>query len=187
MRTFRLLSGAVLMLAAVACGQPANNAQAQPNHATATAVVPAAPAGALGAADKTAILTGVHLHADARGLVMNECGDAVTPQYIPADVGLGQTILFVMVGGPNGGYSCYGDGPDLHLMKHDGAAWREIYATRGGMIIILPTTHNGAHDLAFGGPGMSHATSRWTGTAYGAGPDIADDAIPASAPVLPAN
>lgn len=70
-------------------------------------------------------------------------------------------------------------------MKHDGAAWHAIYTTRRGSIIILPTTHHGVHDLAFGGPGMSHATSRWTGATYGAGPDLADDAIPASAQILP--
>jgi len=170
-------------IALAACGQAASTSPAQAQPSTTNAAP--APAIAASAADKTAILQAVHLSADAHGQVMNECGDRVAPQYIAADVGLGQTILFVMIGGPNGGYSCYGDGPGLWLMKHDGAAWRAIYTTRGGSMIILPTTHNGAHDLAFGGPGMSHTTSRWNGSAYAAGPDIADDAIPASAPALP--
>ena len=165
-----------------ACGQPApSNADAQ-TKPTASAVQSAAGL-TLSDADKTAILHANHLNANAQGLVRNECGDMVTPQFIPADVGLGNTILFVMVGGPNGGYTCYGDGPGLYLLKHEGAAWRQIYTSRGGYMIILPTMHHGAHDLAFGGPGMSFPTSYYTGTTYGAGGEISD--LPANAPTLP--
>ena len=38
----------------------------------------------------------------------------------------------------------------------------------------MPTKHNGANDLVFGGPGDTHSSSRWTGSAYGAGPDVSD-------------
>jgi hypothetical protein len=178
-----------LLLLIAACGQQAqNSADAQtkpaaPDAAQATSAAPASAGPAIDA-EKAAILAALQLHADGRGLVVNECNDPVTPGFVPADVGLGRTILFVMVGGPSLA-SCYGDGPDLHLMREQGGAWREIYATRGGMLVILPTRHNGANDLAFGGPGMTHATSRWTGSAYAAGPDIDDSAIPASAVMLP--
>lgn len=168
-----------------ACGQAANPTSADAQPASNAASAPAA--GAVSSADKTAITHALQMSADAHGLVMNECGDKVEPQYLRADVGLGETVLFVMTGGPNGGYSCYGDGPGLWLMRRQGAAWQAIYTTRGGSMIILPTKHNGANDLAFGGPGTSHATSRWTGSAYGAGPDIADDALPTNAQILPAN
>ena len=109
-----------------ACGQPAPSSADAQTKPTAPTVQSAASA-TLSDVDKAAILHANHLNANAQGLVRNECGDMVTPQFIPADVGLGNTILFVMVGGPNGGYTCYGDGPDVHLMKHEGDSWREIY------------------------------------------------------------
>lgn len=170
----RIFPTILLVFALAACGQAAapSNADAQT-----TAPGAASASGEATAAERAAILAALHLSADRSGQVMNECGDRVAPTYSPADVGLGRTILFGMGGGPIGGYTCYGDGPDLHLMKSEGAAWRDIYSTRGGFMVILPTKHNGANDLAFGGPGMTHSTSRWTGTTYGAGPEIDDSAI----------
>lgn len=184
MRTFNVLS-ALAAFALAACGQAAapNDAQAQPAQAQAAAGAANGSPATLSAADRTAILATQQLRADAHGLVMNECNDRVTPQFLHADVGLGETVLLVMVGGPNGGYTCYGDGPGLYLLKHEGAAWRQIYTSRGGYMIILPTMHHGAHDLAFGGPGMSFPTSYYTGTTYGAGGEISD--LPANAPTLP--
>jgi len=186
-RSWTLLSAA-LVFALAACGQSAStNADAQTKGAASAQAAPEAAARsseALSNADKAAILQANHLTANAQGLVRNECSDMVTPQFIPADVGLGNTVLFVMVGGPNGGYTCYGDGPDLHLMKRDGAGWRQIYGNRGGAMVILPTTHNGAHDLAFGGPGMSHALYRWNGSDYEQAGEVFDDAI-GNAIILP--
>lgn len=174
-----------LIFVLAACGQAAapGNAEAQPAAQAPAAQVANGAAATLSAADQTAILATQHLRADAHGLVMNECNDRVTPQFLHADVGLGETVLLVMVGGPNGGYTCYGDGPGLYLLKHEGAAWREIYTSRGGYMIILPTMHHGARDLAFGGPGMSFPTSYYNGTTYGAGGEISD--LPANAPSLP--
>ncbi|MFT3729400.1 MAG: hypothetical protein QM759_16370 [Terricaulis sp.] len=175
-----LLMMALSALALAACSK-SDSGDAHAQTAAATAQAGAA---AVSAADKTAILTANHLHANALGLVRNECGDMVTPQFIPADVGLGVTVLFVMVGGPDGGYTCYGDGPDLHLMRKDGAAWSEIYDSRGGYMVILPAMHNGAHDLAFGGPGMSHARYQWNGHVYDQHGEVADEQI-SNAPSLP--
>jgi hypothetical protein len=177
-----LTSAAIAALMLVACGQPAATADAQAQTQSSHAAT--APALALGNADKTAILSANHLAANAHGLVRNACGDMVTPQFIRADVGLGNTILFVMVGGPNGGYTCYGDGPDLHLMKQDNGVWREIYANAGGYMVILSSTHNGAHDLAFGGPGMQHPRYSWNGRQYMHAGDIPDEQI-GNAAVLP--
>lgn len=184
MRSWTSLSAA-LAFALAACGQPApSNADAQ----TKGDAAPASPAADAtpSDADKAAILRVNHLSANAQGLVLNECNDMVMPQFIPADVGLGNTVLFVMVGGPNGGYTCYGDGPDLHLMKRDSGGWRQIYGNRGGALAILSTTHNGAHDLAFGGPGMSHTRYRWNGSSYEQAGEVSDDAI-GSALILPNN
>jgi hypothetical protein len=183
MRIAQIISASAIF-ALAACGQAAapSSADAQPSAQTSTAATSSTEATA---AERTAILTALHLSADARGLVMNECNDTVTPSYIPADIGLGRTILFAMGGGPNGGYTCYGDGPDLHLMRADGAAWREVWANRGGYMVILPTTHNGAHDLLYGGPGMSHPWDRWDGSRYAPGGDMAESAMPADAVMLP--
>jgi hypothetical protein len=183
MRRFVLAAGAAA-LSLAACGK-AGESDAHAETQTAPVTVTAAEAPSpVNAADKAAILTANHLEANPLGLVRNECGDMVTPQFIPADVGLGNTILFVMVGGPDGGYTCYGDGPDLHLMRKEGAAWREIYGNRGGFMVILPSTHGGAHDLAFGGPGMTHARYQWNGRVYDQNGEIPDEGI-ANATTLP--
>lgn len=178
MQRLRLISTAALALIAVACGQPTTTGTAQAQPATTSAsTASTATAGAATSAEKAAILQAMHLTANARGLVMNECGDRVEPQYIPTDVGLGRTILFVMIGGPNGGYTCYGDGPGLWLLQAQGAAFHSIYDSRGGFLVIMPSKHHGANDLVFGGPGMTHSSMIWNGSAYVAGPDVSDDAV----------
>jgi len=184
MRTLVMAISAVVMVGACSKAGGGEDAQAQTQTAPVTVTVAEPTSTSVGEADKAAILAANHLEANPLGLVRNECGDMVTPQFIPANVGLGDTILFVMVGGPDGGYTCYGDGPDLHLMKKDPAQWREIYASRGGFMVILPTTHGGAHDLAFGGPGMSHARYRWNGASYAQSGEVSDDELSA-APSLP--
>jgi hypothetical protein len=150
-------AGAALL---AACGQAAAPADAE----APTAAVAEAP---LTAADRAAILRTFSLAANARGQVKNECDEFVTPQFLPAPVGgaVGTAILFVMEGGPNTA-ACYGDGPDLHLMKRDGAGFREIYSARGRMLIILPSTTGGVRDIADGGPGDAFPLWRWSGAAY---------------------
>jgi hypothetical protein len=59
-----------------------------------------------------------------------------------------------------------GDGPDLHLLVRSGAGWREIYAARGRMLIILPGATGGVRDIADGGPGMSFPVWTRNGTRY---------------------
>lgn len=128
------------------------------------------------AGEHTAILTALGHSANAQGQVMNECGELSTPQFLPADLGgsVGKATLFAMSGGPNTA-TCYGDGPDLHLMMRDGAGWREIYSARGRMLVILPTSTTGVRDIADGGPGFSFPVWAWNGTVYApAGREISD-------------
>ena len=151
MRAFQSAIGS-LVLMLVACGKPAAGN------------------------DQAAILTALRLSADAQGQVMNECGELVTPQYLPAELGgaVGTATLFAMSGGPNMA-SCYGDGPDLHLLMRDGAGWREIYSARGRVLVILPTATSGVRDIADGGPGFSFPVWTWNGKAYApAGREISD-------------
>jgi hypothetical protein len=100
---------------------------------------------------------------------MNECDELSTPQFLAAQLGgkVGTATLFAMGGGPNTA-TCYGDGADLHLMMRDGTGWREIYAARGRMLIILPTATGGVRDIADGGPGMSFPIWTWNGMRYAA-------------------
>lgn len=138
--------------------------------------VVAADARALTEADRPAILETLRLSANASGQVMNECGDLVTPQFLPAELGgsVGTAVLFAMGGGPTIA-TCYGDGPDLHLLMRDAAGWREIYSARGRMLVILPTATGGVRDIADGGPGLSFPVWTWNGTGYTpAGREISD-------------
>lgn len=156
MRTFFAAS---LFLAIAACGQAA-----APSAADAQTQSP----GALTDADRSAILNAIGLSAaNAQGQVINECDELVTPQYMPAELGgdVGTAILFGIGGGPNMA-TCYGDGPLLHLMMRDGVGWRQVYTDRGGMLIILPTSTRGVHDIADGGPGFSFPVLQWNGRAY---------------------
>ncbi|HEU4431529.1 MAG TPA: hypothetical protein VFT98_22400 [Myxococcota bacterium] len=133
-------------------------------------------AGAAPAADAAALLAALGLAPDADGRIENECGERVAPRFAPAELGgaVGTARLVAIDGGPHAP-TCYGDGPDLHLLRHDGAAWREIYAARGRMLIVLPTATGGVRDLADGGPGFSFPVWTWDGSAYApAGRSVAD-------------
>lgn len=148
MRTFKMLAAAALL---AVCA----SASAQPAPPAVTA------------ADRAAILRTQNLTPNARGQVKNACDELVTPKFLPADLGgaVGTAILFVMEGGPNTA-ACYGDGPDLHLMKREGAAFREIYSASGRYLIILPRMTNGVRDIADGGRGFAFPLWRWNGTRY---------------------
>lgn len=151
MKTMFAAVAALLFVALAACGGPVATADSR----------------AFTEADRAAILETRQLSADAQGLVMNECGDLVTPQFLPAELGgdVGTAILFAMGGGPTIA-SCYGDGPDLHLMMRQATGWREIYSARGRVLIILPTSTGGVRDLADGGPGFSFPVWTWNGSRY---------------------
>jgi hypothetical protein len=173
MRIFKIIS-ASLIFAIAACGPAAGppDADAQTGQAAATA-------GEITAADRSAILGALHLSANGQGLVENECGDRVAPQFLAAQLGgaAGAGVLFAIGGGPSAA-ACYGDGPDLHLFVRDGAGWREVYSARGRMLIILPTSTRGVHDIADGGPGFSFPVWAWNGTVYApANREIGDSAL----------
>jgi hypothetical protein len=127
-------------------------------------------------ADRAAILATLGLKADPQGQVMNACSELSTPQFLQAELGgsVGTATLFAISGGPNTP-TCYGDGPDLHLMIRNGADWREVYSARGRMLIILPTSTAGVRDIGDGGPGLSFPVWVWNGTRYAdAGRAISD-------------
>jgi hypothetical protein len=157
----RTLLAAFAILALVACGQAAapSEADAQTGPAVAT--------GDVTAAERTAILAALQLRANAQGQVQNECGDLVTPEYRPLDLGsgVGRAVAFIIGGGPSAA-ACYGDGPLIVVYRNTGGAWREIYQLRGGMMIILSTQHNSANDVANGGPGFSFPVMVWNGATY---------------------
>lgn len=164
MRRLLIPLAALTFLASAACGQPA----AKPG----SSAPPPAP-------DSAALLKTIGLTPDASGRVENECGERVAPSVQAAELGgaLGTAWLVAIGGGPNLA-SCYGDGPDLHLLKAEGAGHREIYAARGRMLIVLPTSTNGVRDLADGGPGFSFPVWIWNGKAYApAGRSVADSAL----------
>lgn len=172
MRLITTLSAALLLILA-ACGPPAatTEAGAQTNAAD--------PAGAVTDAEKAAILSALELRANAQGQVTNECGELVTPQFLPADLGpgVGRAVAFAIGGGPNMA-SCYGDGPLVQLLRNSGGAWTQIYMNRGGPMIILATQHNNANDLADGGPGFSFPVWEWNGSTYAdANRQVADSAL----------
>jgi len=155
---------------------------AGPLHAADGVGLKAAGAGA----DEAAILVLLNMPADANGRITNECGEAVMPRFQAAELGgdVGTAILLSIEGGPNSA-ACYGDGPDLHLMKREGNAFREIYSARGRMLVILPTETNGVHDIADGGPGFSYPLWTWNGSEYANANSAVSDADLGSATFLP--
>ncbi len=172
---------ASLGLALAACGDAgtATNAEAQPAQA-------AEASGAVSERDKAAIFALLGMTPNPGGEVMNECGENSTPQFLSADLGgaAGAGILFAMGGGPTTA-SCYGDGALLHLFVRDGARWREVYTDRGGVLVIMPTSTNGVHDLADGGPGFSFPLWQWNGATYAYSNRNVSDAEIANATFLP--
>jgi hypothetical protein len=160
MRIFLAISTSIV-LALAACGQAAARNDAEAQTAVTTAGAEATEA------ERAAILAALNLRANAQGLVENECGDMVEPQFIAPDLGpgVGRAIAFVIGGGPSAA-SCYGDGPLVMLMRENNGAWSDIYMNRGGPMIILPAQHNNANDLADGGPGFSFPVWEWDGSTY---------------------
>lgn len=140
---------------------------------------PPAAIGALSDADRASLLAALNLSADAQGRIVNACDERVVPRILTAELGgaAGAAQLVAVDGGPNMP-SCYGDGPDLHLMVRDGAAWREVFSDRGGALILLPTRTDGVRDIADGGPGFSFPVLTWNGRTYvRAGRQIADSEL----------
>ena len=123
---FRLLVCLLVALVTAACsGAPADDEKA----ATVETAAGGASAGAsqVSAADRDAILNAVSLQADAQGRVRNDCGDMITPQLLPVDLGpkVGPAVLLVMTGGPSQA-TCYGEGPGLTLFIRAGTSWAQI-------------------------------------------------------------
>ena len=150
--------------ASAANASTATNAAA--GAGVATSAAPATPK-QISDADRAAILQAAHLQANPQGQVKNECDDMVTPELRSLDLGpaVGTAVLLAMGGGPSSA-SCYGDGPGLTVFRRDGASWKEIYSSRGGFLAVMREQHNGAPDIVFAGPGLSHPAYEWNGTSY---------------------
>ena len=172
MHSFKVFLAAIAFVLA-ACGvAAAQNGPAQAN---------------LSPAERTAILKMMKLTADAKGQVMNECGDKVTPSFLAADLGgaVGTATLFAIGGGPSMA-TCYGDGPDLHLFKKEGSNFREIYSARGRMLVIMPGKTKGVRDIVDGGPGFSFPLWQWNGKTYAnSGRMVPDSALNGAVAYLP--
>ena len=166
MRRLSLTLVVTVLLAGCAGNDRSGEAGASSTAAAAPAATSTSP-GSVADADRAAILKTLALTADGKGQVLNECGERITPQLLPVDVGdgVGSAVLVVMTGGPQQA-SCYGDGPGLTLMRHAAGGWNEIYSSRGGSLVIMKETHNDARDIVFGGPGFSHPLFTWNGTTY---------------------
>ena len=161
MRMLRAVSAAIILVLA-ACDQ-----SAAPSDVGAQTAQTSQIGGAPTDADRAAILSALRLSVNAQGQVLNECGDWVIPTIVTAELGgaVGASSLVAIGGGPSMA-ACYGDGPDLHLMLRDGAGFREIYSARGRVLVVLPSTTNGVHDIADGGPGFSFPLWQWNGSEY---------------------
>ena len=175
-----------LTLLLSACGSGNDQAREADASAAVAATTPAAApvspstsSSSIADDDRAALLSTLKLTADAKGQVLNECGERITPQLLSVDLGkgVGRAVLVVMTGGPQQA-SCYGDGPGLTLMRQADAGWKEIYSSRGGFLLVMPELHNGAHEIAFGGPGVSHPVWHWNGTEYEPSKrEVSDDKI----------
>ena len=131
------------------------------------------------AADRSAILQAAGFAADAKGSIENECGEKVAPKFAPVALGggAGDAVVLVIEAGPNTA-GCYGDGPDLRLMKREAQGFREIFAMRGGMLIVLPRKGATPREIARGGPGFAFPLLRWNGVRYAeTGRSVSDEDI----------
>jgi hypothetical protein len=167
--------GIIAAFAIAACGQAA-----APSDADAQTSGGAAAAGSeVTAAEKATILSALQLRANAQGMVENECGDMVTPEFRTLDLGsgVGRAVAFIIGGGPSTA-ACYGDGPLIIVYRNADGSWRNIYMQRGGMPAILTTQHHGGNDIAAGGPGFSFPVWEWNGAEYAhANREVPDSAL----------
>jgi len=117
---------------------------------------------------------GMSINAD--GSIHNACDEDVTPLVSEIDFGgaVGTAELLVIPGG-QAMPTCYGDVPgDMYLFATDSAGYRQIFQG-GGYIMVLPTTQNGVHNFALGGPGMTFPVFSWDGTTFAPSGSISND------------
>lgn len=136
--------------------------------------------------EQAAMIESLGLVLDPTGHVVNDCREAVLPQFLPVPAGGKSALTLVVIPGGTGTAACYGDGPDLHLMLHEGTTFREVFALRGGALILLTSKTKGLRDIAEGGPGASYPLWRWDGAAYvQTGGSVSDGPATKGALILP--
>lgn len=121
---------------------------------------------------------GMTLNVDGR--IRNACDEDVTPIVSDIDFGgaVGITSLLVIPGG-EAMPTCYGDVPgDMYLFATDGEGYRQVFQG-GGYIMVLPTTQNGVHNFALGGPGMIFPVFSWDGSTFVSSGSISNDDLSA--------
>jgi hypothetical protein len=121
----------------------------------------------LSAADRRALVAEAGYEADASGKVENICGELVSPEFAPADIGgpVGVAELLIIPNGPNSA-DCYGDGPgDMYLMRRSGAGFHIVFADSARMAVLASTGADGVRDIALSRDG-SYPVYRWDGDDY---------------------
>lgn len=191
LRTLTLLTILAPSFSLAACGRPGNADDSRPvaaaparempaTEAAASVAAPAAPAPVTG--DERAGATyAIGLKPQPDGQVMNDCGEAVTPDFYAVELGgdVGRALLVVMKGGPNT-LTCYDmTGMQFALLKSKGRVMTNIMSG-AGHFAPMETTHQGVKDVAVGGPGFEFPVYEWTGVAYEQARTIPDTEFPAS-------
>lgn len=116
----------------------------------------------------------------ADGRIRNACDEEVTPSVAEIAFGgaVGTASLLVIPGG-EAMPTCYGDVPgDMYLFVEDGGAYRQVFQG-GGYIMVLPTTQNGVHNFALGGPGTTFPVFAWDGSTFVSSGSISNDDLSA--------
>ena len=116
----------------------------------------------------------------ASGLIRNACDEELTPSVAEIDfAGAVGTALLLVIPGGDAIPTCYGDVPgDMYLFVEDGGAYRQVFQG-GGYIMVLPTTQNGVHNFALGGPGMTFPVFAWDGSTFVSSGSISNDDLSA--------
>jgi hypothetical protein len=122
----------------------------------------------LTAADRRALIAEAGYEADSSGKVENVCGEMVSPEFVPADIGgsVGVAELVVIPNGPNSA-DCYGEGPgDMYLMRRTARGFHTVFADSGPIAILSSTGTDDVHDIAVSGRGDGIPVFRWDGDDY---------------------
>lgn len=117
------------------------------------------------AADRRTLIAETGYEADDSGQVENVCGDKVSPDFAPADIGgpVGVAALVVI---PNGATAdCYDEPGDMYLMRRTAAGFHIVFADSAHLAVLASTGTDGVHDIALN-RGGSYPVYRWDGDDY---------------------
>ena len=127
------------------------------------------------------MIAALGLEAADGGMVVNDCGEAVTPELHALDMGgaVGRAPLLAVGRGPET-LTCYGmTGMQFHLFRAAGGEVERLHSDFGHFA-PMETRHQGVRDFAVGGPGFEFPVMEWNGKASVAGRTIPDTEFPQS-------